>query len=289
VWHYSHAVILIVHMIGLGRVVVAIDEIDILGRVQTSGEARVAGNERSSLVRGIDRRRLMTVACASLVGAGALTSLTSCAATVFNPAVDGWLTQLGSAILADVVQDVTQGGLDAVLSAWTSNVSTTVNSTVSPDADGNAPTYVFYNSEALAHAVPPTVLIQLSQSQNSYDPMTDGLLACVNGGSSSVVFDAWAWQALFMFINDLTSGKSGADLAGFQALCVLSLIPSGTQPQTGVTPDGSAGWMSYVARGGNVELVWYDQGGTVQITADGIPDANGNTTVKSYTLPTQSA
>ena len=45
--------------------------------------------------------------------------------------------------------------------------------------------YISYNTEAWTHSIPPTVLIQLSQTQDSFDSMSDGLLACVNSGSDS--------------------------------------------------------------------------------------------------------
>ncbi|MBS2963404.1 hypothetical protein KGA66_10130 [Actinocrinis puniceicyclus] len=231
---------------------------------------------------GVERRRLLTAAGGSLVSvAGALASCSVAAEAVFNPATVNWLAQLGSAVAASLVEDALKVGLTDAWKSWTKNVNDRV------DEQNDFP---YYYASVWLHAVPPTVLVKLSKGTQS-DPMSDCLLACVDGGQQAIRFDAWAWQTLMMFVHELTGGKSGDDLSGFQALCLISLIPSGP-PKAGQSPSGKVGWMSYQARNGSVEIDRQTEpdGSVVGvITATGIPAADGKPTSKKYTLPAQAA
>ncbi|MFD3975682.1 hypothetical protein [Streptomyces cyaneofuscatus] len=122
--------------------------------------------------------------------------------------------------------------------------------------------------------------------------MADRLVACVNSGKQAVVFDPWAWQALSMFVHDLTQKKAGSDLAMVQSLCLLTLIPSGVSPRTGRSSEGTVGWMTYQARNGIVEMAKISEpDGTVSaiVTADGILDAERRPTKKKFVLPARAA
>ncbi|MBR7833433.1 hypothetical protein KDL01_09160 [Actinospica durhamensis] len=193
---------------------------------------------KSSQRAGWSRRRFVTATSAStlvVAGSAAMTSCTAAAApaaeeaAAFNPAGGSWLGQIASAVGASVIEDALTKGLKDVenfaFSAWNTKVENTVSNSAS-----TAPfTYVY--GDYWAHRVPPVVLVGITQKVSN--PLTDKMLACVNSGQDSVLFEAWAWQALSMLINDLTSGKTGADLTGFQALCLISLIPCGKSPKTG--------------------------------------------------------
>lgn len=231
----------------------------------------------------IDRRQFLTATGAGIAMA---TGVGSCAATpvvatAFNPAVQGWLGSLATMIAADVIGDIINDRIDGRWKSWTKATSQAVS-----EED-----FEWHGTVSHGHPVPPTILIRTSKAKKG-DPMTDRLLACVDKGRASVVFEAWAWQALSMFVQQLLRGKEGADRAGFQSLAVLSLIPSGTKPSTGNSPRGSVGWMTYETRNGSVEIAKVKKSGGSHIaiiTAEGIPDKNHNPTVKEFTLPAVAA
>ena len=245
---------------------------------------------RDRLVRGLSRRRLLQVSGASALAVGSGGALGGCAAAaepaaeeaVFNPALDDWLEKIASDVGATLVEDAWDKGLSGFFSSWSDNVKTAQDQTTG---------YQWFSGNYYVHTVPPVVLLSMYKAEDA-DPLTDGLLACVNDGKDAVVFEPWAWQALSMFVNELTQGKTGADLAGFQSLCVLSLIPSGTAPKSGSSPEGSVAWMTYRTRNGDVEITRQKQPDgsyTATIKANGIPDADHKPTVKEYPLPTQVA
>jgi hypothetical protein len=118
--------------------------------------------------------------------------------------------------------------------------------------------------------------------------MHDHMVACVDYGESAIVFKAWAWQSLAMFVHDLTHGKSGETLVQARDLCVLTLIPSGVRPSYGRSPEGTVGWMTYESRNGIVEIAEIRRSGTSRIgvvTAYGMRDDNGQPTTRSFQLP----
>lgn len=257
------------------------------------GNGAIGFAGKNSRGAGWSRRRFVTATSAStlaVVGSTALTSCTAAAApavedAAFNPAAYSWLKQIASTVGATVIEDALTKGLkdveDFAFSGWNTKIKNTVSNSAS-----TAPFTYIYN-DYWAHRVPPVVLVGITQKVS--DPLTDKMLACVNSGQDSVLFEAWAWQALSMLTNDLTANKTGADLTGFQALCLISLIPCGTAPKTGSSPEGLVGWMTYETRNGTVEISRHKEpDGTYRATiqADGIPDAAGNATVKDYPLPT---
>jgi hypothetical protein len=215
-----------------------------------------------------------SVALASC-GAGAVAEI------AFNPAVDEWFADLGNAVAATQLSDVIDNTLKGIWQHWNSGITNTFNNA---SADYN------WWKEGWVHRVPPVVMVQTSRGKTS-DPMTDRLLAFVNSGTDVVAFDTWAWQALSMFVHELTVNKSGDDLAGFQALCVISLVPSATAT-AGHSPEGSVGWMTYQTHNGTVEIAKFQQGDgstVASLTAYGIPDSAGNPLRKTFTLPTKAA
>ena len=122
--------------------------------------------------------------------------------------------------------------------------------------------------------------------------MTDRMVACVETGKKAVVFEAWAWQGLYMYVDNLIEGKSGADLTRLQTLCALSLLPSGTEPNSGTSPNKTVGWMTYLTHNGSVEIAYVaepDGTRSALITAEGIPDENNRPTIKKFTLPAAAA
>jgi len=233
---------------------------------------------------GFDRRRFLQVAGASATALGAGVGMAACAAgaaeVTFNPATLTWLSDLATAVGAAVASNAIQKGFEGIWSSWTDNVNARVNDVVKD--------YPYFSDDAYVHVVPPTALVAASKGKD-WDPMTDAMLACVNNGQKAVLFEPWAWQTLAYFINELTAKKTGEDLAGFQALCLISLIPSGTQPQEGQSIAGLVNWMNYATRNGAVEIARVKEpDGSISgtITATGIPDVNGHPLLKKYALPT---
>ena len=83
----------------------------------------------------------------------------------------------------------------------------------------------------------------------------------------------------------------GQNLANAQRVCVTGLIPSGTRPNTGRSPENVVAWMTYVTRSGPVEigkLLGSDGQYSATVKAAGIWDVNQQPLVQQFTLPTQS-
>jgi hypothetical protein len=248
---------------------------------------------------GIDRRRFLHLAggvSASAVAVGALGSLAACAAaptagataagaagSAFNPAITGWLSQIAVGIAANEIGDLFKGAVSKRWQAWQKNVKNNAATLLGDDW--------WYTQTAYGHAGPPTVLIAIGGGKD-IDPMRDRLYAAVENGESAVIFDAWAWQGLSLYVHDLSNGKQGEDLNRMRMLSALSLVPSGTRPRRGQSPKKTVDWMTYQTRNGVVEIARIQEAGgaaTAIVTAEGVPNADGKPTVKQYKLPTQAA
>ncbi|MBW4781957.1 hypothetical protein KZO37_21580 [Rhodococcus fascians] len=126
----------------------------------------------------------------------------------------------------------------------------------------------------------------------SPNPKTDRLVVLVEEGAQRVVFDAWAWQGLAMFTNDMTAGRTDDDLAAYRTLCSAALIPSDVASTDSSTPSGRSQFLSYQARSGQVELTrTTDADGNmeVQVTTFGIPTGDGDPTTRKFVLPEETA
>ena len=233
--------------------------------------------------RSVNRRTVLRWT-ASTAAAGAVVGLSSCGAaatSAFNPATADWLASLASSVAATQIENALDGGLKGLWHAWSAHTTKTVD-TASPKT--------FYY-DAWAHPAPPAILFSVSDTRQ-LDPMNDRLLACVNGGREAVRFEPWAWQGLSMYLHRITTDKDGDELAAFQSLCLLTLIPAGTQPDRGSSPEGTVDWMTYKARNGTVEITKVaepDGTLTAHVTASGILDATRTPRKMKFKLPTQAA
>lgn len=204
------------------------------------------------------------------------------AAAVFNPATTTWLADLGKAVAAEQVGKAIEG-LQGFFKSWSSPARKTVRDSVSTILSKDAD--FWYDS--WSHQAPPVLMVSVRSTEKG-DPMADHLVACVNNGRQAVVFEPWAWQALSMYVHDLTDAKDGDDLAAYQSLCLMTLIPCGTRPKTGNSPGGTVSWMSYAARNGTVEIAKVaEPDGTMSaiVTVSGIMDAQKAPSKRKYTLP----
>ena len=208
-------------------------------------------------------------------------------AAVFNPAVDTWLWDLAQSIAATQLTNFLNNGISKLAGYWREWYDGVTN---------QVQDYQVVWNDCYGHTIPPVVLAQVSNNKselnNDGDPMRDGLVACVDSGEKAVYFDPWAWQALSMYVHEMTSGLSGQNLANAQRVCVSGLIPSGTRPKSGQSPENVVEWMTYDTRSGPVEigkLLGADGNYLATVKATGIWDADQQPLVKQYKLPTASA
>jgi len=187
-----------------------------------------------------------------------------------------WFAGLMQQINANVISDGIEKGFDAAWKGWQPNI-VSVAGTTDPFGKG----VDAYVGEIFGHPYPPVAFACYSKGKYS-DPATDKLAAFVDTGQKSILFEPWAWQALGQFVQQITSGASGSDLAVRQRLAAIALAPADTTPSTGESPEGSVAWMSYQARGGKVEISRLET--TVQVTAWGYPGADGGPTEKRFEL-----
>lgn len=242
--------------------------------------------------RGISRRQLIRYAGngGAVVSGAALPGVTGCAAAAaagFNPAIDTWLAGIASSIAATLITDGVQKGLSGAFKSSTTPVQNQVNSATSRSTG-----YSAVYDDTWAHPGPPVVLVGIVKKVGIGDPMTDRLVACVDGGKQVVEFETWAWQGLYLYIDSLTYGKQGADLTRMQELCILSLIPSGVKPNAGRSPQGTVGWMTYRTRNGTVEIAYVKESDGTRsafVTAEGIPNELGKPTETKFSLPSAAA
>jgi hypothetical protein len=265
---------------------------------------------------GAGRRKFLKACGVTALAAGATPLISSCISfgsskpAGFDVLAEDWLGRLAVAIGAGFVPKILGGGLKGSWAAWEPEVETVgedvleyglAAAAASYETGGSRRPAIFDDSAmsgryrfipgrmGYAHPVPPVVFLRVSQDRHG-DPHTDMMIAFVDHGTKHIIFKPWAWQALSLFVNYLTANQDPANLSVARAVCVLTLIPAGTQPQTGRIPGGLVDFYNYKSRNGNVKmaLVQESNGGpTGVITASAIPGGNGKPLVKSFRLPVQ--
>jgi len=239
----------------------------------------------------MERRHFLHVTAGTIAALGAGAALSGCqvgagaaADVAFNPATETWLSDLAEQIGATVLADYLEDGINRAIGYfrnWFDGVS------------NQAGSYESFWEDCYGHEIPPVVLVQVSKYDypkiSNGNPLRDGMLACVDGGSSAVYFEPWAWQALAMYAHQMTAGLTGQNLANAQRVCVMGLVPSGTRPTTGGSPDNFVEWMTYDTRSGPVEMGKLE--GTngqylATVRATGIWDDQQQPLVQHFTLPT---
>ena len=158
----------------------------------------------------IGRRSFLRTVGVGCLAAGAAASVTSCSAVpapapapavAFNPATTEWLADLARAVAATEVENITEGGLRATWSKWGPGVRNLV--------DSWAAQFPAHQPTGWVHPVPPVAMVALSKGKTP-DPMSDGLLACVQDGEDAVFLSAPAWQTLAMFVHEITPAARAA-------------------------------------------------------------------------------
>ncbi|WJY93392.1 hypothetical protein CFAEC_13020 [Corynebacterium faecale] len=228
---------------------------------------------------GINRRDLLRLASTVpllMVGGSSISACGKAPSASIGPT---WFTSFGTMVLAPLIADGASKALSSGWSAWEEGRRELI-SYVGENG------WNFISNSTLGDQVPPALIFRACRDQMS-NPATDLLVVGVNQCRESVIFEPWAWQALYLFVNDLTHDKKGDDLAGFQALCKISLLPSGVSDTT-ATATGRSTLMGYRTRNGSVEMNRRtgEEGETiVQVTATGIPTSEGLPTVRDFVLP----
>ncbi len=269
----------------------------------------------ASAEQGSGRRRLLKAAGVTALAASAGPLISSCISfgsskAGFDVLAEDWLGRLAVDIGAGFVPKILGGGLTGSWAAWEPEVQAVgeqvleyglVAAAASYQAGGSRPPRIFTDSamgdryryipgrEGYAHPVPPVVFLRVSRERYG-DPHTDMMIAFVDHATKHIVFKPWAWQALSLFVNYLTANQDPANLSVARAVCVLTLIPAGTQPQTGRIPGGLVDFYNYKSRNGNVKMALVQESNgrpTGVITASAIPGGDGRPLVKSFKLPVQ--
>lgn len=260
------------------------------------------------------RREFLKVSCASAFAIGTTTGIVSCSsaissaighavATLESLFDHDWLQHLAIAIAATEITHILEHGLEgSAWAAWDAGVESILEDILAfgllamdsgfvAGGRGEEPRFSQISAGPQARfipgdvgwadQVPPVVMAQVSQVPHG-DPRTDLLVACVDTGKTRVIFAPWAWQALSLYVQDLTKNRTGADLEAATALCRRRLIPSGTGPKAGEDT------LLYEALDGTVEIALISRsssGSTVTITAPPAEGINGSFLQKQFELP----
>lgn len=231
----------------------------------------------------LDRRDVFRLGVAG-VATVAATSLTSCAAVPAANALvtSAWFSEMTAALAAGLLALTAEKTLDPVWSAWEEGFHKTW--AAQADEGWRWLTAGSYCGDA----VPPSVLFRLSNDESGFNPATGRLIALVNNGQDCVVFEPWAWKALYLFVTDLTASKDGDTLAGYQALCRISLLPNAAVSTSASSDSGRSELLGYKTRNGEVEMNRRTNGDgttTVQVVATGIPSASDSATTREFIVP----
>lgn len=240
----------------------------------------------------MSRRNAFKFSGAVALGATASSLATGCnvaavggASAIFNA---NWVSSLTSSLGATLITAVGGDWYEDLSGAWQSWQAGGKAAYEEQRAAG----WPFPDGQFFGASLPPASMYRCAKQNTGWDPKTDRLVVLVEGGAQRVVFDAWAWQGLSMFADDLTAGRTGDDLAAYRTLCSAALTPSGVAPTDNSTPSGRSQILSYQARSGSVELArTTDADGKieVQVTTFGIPTGSDGPTVRSFVLPEETA
>jgi hypothetical protein len=193
---------------------------------------------------------------------------------------EGWLADLAYAVGAAEIVNILNDGLQYAWQAWSPGIKSTLREIL---ANGR----YLPGGAGWGHPVPPTVMVRTSATKSG-NPRSDQMVAFVDYGQNYITFKPWAWQTLWAFIHSLTGGLSGADLDIVKTACALTLLPSGTAPEIGHSPENTVSWMTYQSHNGSVEIALAretDSSMTGIITASAIPGSDGNPLTQSFSLP----
>lgn len=165
-----------------------------------------------SVVRGedgsISRRALFRAGGAAVAGL-TIGAVPGCAAPVaFNPATVAWFAKFATAVGASVIATRVNEAITGAWSAWSAGRDRAW-------AEQSEQGFTWRASDQYGDAVPPAVFTKALRTEE-HDPFSDRLVVLVDTGNKSVVFEPWAWQTLWMFIDDMTAGRSGDDAAAYR-------------------------------------------------------------------------
>lgn len=227
----------------------------------------------------LDRRSLFRLGAVGTLAALTVPALTSCAAPALSSLGATWFQAMTAALVANVAAVPVTSGLQGYWAEWQSGLDRTI-------AAESEQGFGFHTANCANDGVPPAVVFATSQ-QDGLDGETDRFIVCVERGEEYVAFEPWAWKALYSFAVDLTDGKDGDTLAGFQALCRISLVPNATLTTSVATESNRSELLTYRTRNGEVEMnrrTNDDGSTTVQVVATGIPSARDSATTREFNV-----
>jgi hypothetical protein len=204
------------------------------------------------------RQLLVTATGAALVGLTA-----ACAAPAVPAAVEGggvivagvagsaWFKEFTTGIAAELATktvDAAEWVFTEVWKKWEEPTKATF-SKAAKDLNLN-----WRSTAAYGHIVPGTSLVAIGPA-NKVDPAVDRL-ACVRETGESVLLEHWAWKAVLAYVKTELDGKKDDAYLNHLQLLMATLMPhaNGT---AGTSPRGTAKWMNFPAKDGEVEIVTF--------------------------------
>ncbi len=123
-------------------------------------------------------------------------------------------------------------------------------------------------------------------TSRGHDPSSDRLM-CVRQTGERTVLEQWAWKAVDAFIRQELGDREGNERLVYRELLLKTVIPHGPVTNRQISPKKTAGWLTFPARDGEVEVSFtnHDGGPKVTIKATGYPSEGSlNGAVKTFDL-----
>lgn len=182
---------------------------------------------------------------------------------------------VAASLIADSFKEVFKSGWEAFQEPTTAAISKQVDSG-----------YTWFTTKVWGHEVPQASFVACHKAEAG-DPATDRLLVTHTDGGQ-VVFESWAWRGVLAFIEKVSEKKKGDDLIHVQQLLAKTVLPHGPATSSGVTKNGTAAWVTYPARDGEVEVVTVKTEGApnkVTVATTGFFSGSyGKSTLKTFQL-----
>lgn len=214
---------------------------------------------------------------------------------VRNPAVSGWLGQLSATVGANIVTDLSKGGVDETAKAWSTGVRKLYQQWFpkrAADQAGCIVTKAYRSGASPAFLLVATLAAAGECRKLSADPLKDGCGVVINKGKDGFHLPSWAWQTLVMFSEEMTRGKRDADLQQMKKLLSVALAPTSSKTKRDKSWASALAYVSYMTHLGPVDIAKVenpDHGHRGLVKVSGFPDKVGAATVWEYPIPTEAA
>jgi hypothetical protein len=187
-------------------------------------------------------------------------------AIVAGVAASAWFKEFTKGIAAELATKTVDAAEWVFTEAWKKWEKPTVEtySKAAKDLKLN-----WRSSAAYGHIVPGTSLFSVGPAQE-WNPAIDRL-ACVRDTGESVLLEPWAWKAVLAYVKTELDGKKDDAYLNHLQLLMATLMPH-ANGSSGTSPRGTAKWLNFPARDGEVEIVTFtnDSKPKVTVTATGL-------------------